>query len=174
MVTRFREELGNGLSPSDAAIRTVSTAGHAVLTSGMTVVVGFAALLLTPVSETKSVGIAGLVVVALAVLLSTTLLPAILAVLGRTIDRPRWLAQRLAWYHRPQIWETWARSLSRHPYRALAIGGAAIALLTAPILWLKVGLPSRPGGHQPPRQVRCRDAPADGVSGIPPAGADSG
>ena len=113
------------------------------MTSGMTVVVGFAALLLTPLSETKSVGIAGLVVVAVAVLLSTTLLPALLAVLGRSIDRPRWIASRLAWYHRPAVWERWARSLSRHPYRAVALGGGAIAILTVPAFFLRIGLPSR-------------------------------
>lgn len=143
VVTRFREELNAGLRPRDAAVRTVATAGHAVVTSGLTVVVGFAALLLTPLTETKSVGIAGLVVVAIAVLLSTTLLPAILSILGRSIDRPRWLARRLAWYHRPGIWEKWARSLSRHPYRALAIGTAVIGVLTFPVLFLRVGLPSR-------------------------------
>ncbi|MEO5798848.1 MAG: MMPL family transporter [Gemmatimonadales bacterium] len=143
VVTRFREELNAGLRQRDAAVRTVATAGHAVVTSGLTVVVGFAALLLTPLTETRSVGVAGLVVVAVAVLLSTTLLPALLAILGRSIDRPRWLARRLAWYHRPGIWEKWARSLSRHPYRALAIGASVIGVLTFPVLFLKVGLPSR-------------------------------
>src|SRR3989441_6316934 len=44
VVTRFREELNRGLSPVDAAVRTVETAGSAVITSGLTVVVGFAAL----------------------------------------------------------------------------------------------------------------------------------
>ncbi len=143
VVTRFREELNAGLDANAAARRTVATAGQAVVTSGMTVVVGFAALLLTPLSETKSVGIAGLVVVAIAVLLSTTLLPALLAVLGRSIDRPRWIARRLAWYHRPSIWERWARSLSRHPYRDVALGGTAIAIMVIPALFLRVGLPSR-------------------------------
>jgi RND superfamily putative drug exporter len=89
------------------------------------------------------VGIAGLAVVAVAVLLSTTLLPALLAILGRSIDRPRWIARRLEWYHRPSIWERWARSLSRHPYRAVALGGAAIGILTVPALFMRIGLPSR-------------------------------
>ena len=93
--------------------------------------------------ETRSIGLSGLVVVAVAVLLSTTLLPALLAILGRAIDTPRWLARRLAWYHAPTIWERWARSLSRHPYRALTLGGLGIALLTAPVFLLKIGLPSR-------------------------------
>lgn len=152
VVTRFREELGEGLRPHEAAARTFATAGHAVMTSGMTVVVGFSALLLTPLEETVSVGIAGLVVVALSVLLATTLLPALLAILGRQIDRPRWLASKLAWYHRPVIWEKWARTLSRHPYRALAIGALIIATLTAPILAIRIGLPSR---HWWPEQTEA-------------------
>jgi RND superfamily putative drug exporter len=152
VVTRFREELNSGLRASEAAVRTFLTAGHAVMTSGATVVVGFAALLLTPLTETQSIGVAGLVVVAVSVLLATTLLPALLAVLGRQIDRPNWLAARLSWYHRPHIWEKWARSLSRHPYRAAALGTLGIALLTLPALNLKVGLPSR---HWWPEQTEA-------------------
>src|ERR1043166_9997642 len=91
IVTRFREELNRGLAPLDAATRTIQTAGSAVVTSGMTVVVGFAALVTTPLTETRSVGVGGLIVVAVAVLLATTFLPAALAILGRDIDRPKWL-----------------------------------------------------------------------------------
>jgi len=143
VVTRFREELARGLRRRDAAVSTMVTAGRAVITSGLTVVVGFGALLFTPLIETRSVGLGGLIVVAVAVLLSITLLPALLAILGREIDRPRWLARRLTWYHAPQIWEKWARTLSRHPIRAMATGGLVIAVLTAPIFFIKIGLPSR-------------------------------
>ncbi|MGN6392740.1 MAG: MMPL family transporter [Gemmatimonadales bacterium] len=143
VVTRFREELARGTRRQIAAVNTLATAGRAVITSGLTVVVGFGALLLTPLIETRSVGIGGLIVVAVAVTLSITLLPAMLAVLGRNIDRPRWLARRLAWYHAPQVWEKWARTLSRHPIRAMAYGGAVIAILTFPVYFIKIGLPSR-------------------------------
>jgi RND superfamily putative drug exporter len=143
VVTRFREELRHGLRRREAAVSTMMTAGAAVITSGLTVVVGFGALLFTPLIETRSVGIGGLIVVAVAVLLSVTLLPALLAVMGREIDRPRWLARRLAWYHAPQVWEKWARTLARHPIRAMVYGGVTIALLTAPLLWIRIGLPSR-------------------------------
>ncbi|MGE3617833.1 MAG: MMPL family transporter, partial [Gemmatimonadales bacterium] len=102
MVTRFREELARGYRRREAAERTVLTAGVAVFNSGLTVVVGFGALLLTPMVETRSVGIGGLIVVGVAVLLCITLLPALLAALGRAIDRPKWLARRLTWYHAPQ------------------------------------------------------------------------
>jgi RND superfamily putative drug exporter len=143
VVTRFREELGRGLPRREAAVATMVTAGEAVITSGLTVVVGFGALLLTPAIETRSVGLGGLIVVAVAVLLSVTLLPALLALLGRGIDRPRWMARRLAWYHAPQVWEKWARTLSRHPIRAMGYGGITIALLTLPVFWIRIGLPSR-------------------------------
>jgi RND superfamily putative drug exporter len=142
IVTRFREELNRGLTRRNAAIRTVHTAGGAVVTSGLTVMVGFGALLFTPLTETRSVGLGGLVVVSVAMALSVTLLPPLLAVLGRGIDGPRWIARRLAWYHAPRIWEKWARSLNRHPRRALTLGGLAIAVLTAPVFFIRLGLPA--------------------------------
>ena len=143
IVTRFREELNRGLAPLDAATRTIQTAGSAVVTSGLTVVVGFAALTLTPLAETRSVGIGGLIVVACAVLLATTFLPAALAILGRNIDRPKWLARPLARIHTPQGWERWARSLGHRPWRAIIGGGLAIALLTFPLTQIRIGLPVR-------------------------------
>src|SRR5207244_2381283 len=142
IVTRFREELNRGLSPVDAAIRTVETAGSAVVTSGLTVVVGFAALVTTPLSDTRSVGVGGLFVVGVAVLLATTFLPAVLAILGRNIDRPKWLARPLARFHAPTGWERWARWLGHRPWRAVAVGGTAIALLTFPLSQIRLGLPA--------------------------------
>ena len=142
VVTRFREELNRGLSPVDAAVRTVETAGSAVITSGLTVVVGFAALLTTPLSDTRSVGVGGLFVVFVAVLLATTFLPAVLAVLGRNIDRPKWLARPLARFHAPTGWERWSRWLAHRPWRAVAAGGTAIALLAFPATQIRLGLPA--------------------------------
>jgi RND superfamily putative drug exporter len=141
VVTRFREELNRGHGRNEAARRTIGTAGRAVVTSGLTVVVGFASLLITPLTETRSVGIGGLIVVTVAVLLSVTLLPAVLSLLGRAIDWPGWLAHRLAWYHAPTGWERWARWLAHHPWRAILWGGLAVGLITFPLTQIRVGLP---------------------------------
>src|SRR5439155_555652 len=81
-------------------------------------------------------------VVLAAVLLATTLLPALLAVLGRNIDRPRWLARPLARFHAPTGWERWARWLGHRPWRAVAFGGVAITLLTLPLTQIRLGLPA--------------------------------
>jgi RND superfamily putative drug exporter len=141
VVTRFREEMNRGLGAREAARRSIVTAGHAVITSGLTVLVGFASLLTTPIVETRSVGIGGLIVVGVAVLLSITLLPAGLAILGRAIDWPRWLATRLAWYHAPTGWERWARWLSHHPWRAVVIGLTLVTVITLPLAQIEIGLP---------------------------------
>jgi len=148
IVRRFREELSRGSRPADAAARTLATAGVTVVTSGLTVLVGFSALLFTPLVETQSVGVGGILVVAVTVALSTTLLPALLAALGHAIDRPRWLARRLTWYHASAPWESWARSIARRPLRALGLGGLVLGLLAAPVFALRIGLPAR--GWWPP------------------------
>jgi RND superfamily putative drug exporter len=141
IVTRFREELNRGLRRRDAAVRTIQTAGRAVVTSGLTVVVGFASLFVAPVMETRSVAVGGVIVVSISVLLSVTLLPAVLALLGRAIDAPRGLARKLAWYHAPTGWERWARTLGKHPWRALLIGLAIAAVVTWPLVNIRIGLP---------------------------------
>jgi len=167
IVTRFREELNRGLSPVDAAVKTIETAGSAVVTSGLTVVVGFAALVTTPLTETRSVGIGGLIVVAVAVLLATTLLPAVLAVLGRNIDRPKWLARLLVRAHAPSGWERWARWLGHRPWRAIAGGGIALAILTLPLTQIRIGLPARnwfpPQSESGRGLAALRDMGASGV-----------
>ncbi len=141
VVTRFREELEAGAGRLEAAERTIRTAGQTVLTSGGTVMVGVAALMIVPIVETRSVGLGGLIVVFTAVALSVTFLPAILAVLGHNVDRPKFLAARLARFRQETGWTRYAESIARNPLRALAISGSIILLLSAPALWLRIGLP---------------------------------
>jgi RND superfamily putative drug exporter len=167
IVTRFREELNRGLSPVDAGIRTIRTAGSAVMTSGLIVVVGFAALITTPLVETRSVGIGGLLVVGTAVLLATTFLPATLTLLGRDIDRPRWLARPLARIHAPSGWERWARWLGHRPWRAIAIGAGIVGLLMLPLIQIRIGLPARnwfpPGSESGQGLTLLREMGANGL-----------
>jgi len=168
IVTRFREELNRGLTPVDAAVRTIETAGSAVITSGMTVIVGFLGLVVTtPMTDTRSVGTGGLLVVAVAVLLATTFLPAVLAFLGRNIDRPKWLARPLARFHTPTGWERWARWLGHRPWRAVALGGIGIAILTFPLTQIRLGLPAN--NWFPPESESAqglRELQAMGASGV--------
>jgi len=86
MVSRFREELAHGRSVEDAVAATVATAGRAVIFSGLTVSIGLFGLTFFRVYLLSSVGIAGVLVVLLAVIAAITLLPAALAIIGPKIN----------------------------------------------------------------------------------------
>jgi RND superfamily putative drug exporter len=141
IVTRFREELAAGLNRFEAAELTIRTASQAVITSGATVLVGLLGLLIVPLSETRSVGLGGMIVVAVAVLLSISFLPAALAILGHRVEWPTGLARWLAPLRSEVGWMRYAASLARHPVRAVIIGTVIIGFLTLPVLWLRIGLP---------------------------------
>lgn len=156
IVTRFREEIRLASSPIDACARTVMTAGRAVIISGLTVAIGFGALFFTRATETQSVGAGGLLVVTAAVLLATTLLPAMLAVLGERIDWPAWLSRRLSWFRAGPAWHWWNRRLARHRWPALVIGLLVVGAITWPLRGLEVGTP--PGGWYPSGTESTRGA----------------
>ncbi|MGL4305082.1 MAG: MMPL family transporter [Mycobacteriaceae bacterium] len=86
IVSRFREEIAEGYPARDAVRRTVMTAGRTVIYSATLIVASLACLLLFPQGFLRSVALAGITSVSIAALLSVTLLPAMLAVLGRNID----------------------------------------------------------------------------------------
>jgi len=142
VVTRFREELEYAPSRLEAAEETIRTASRTVITSGATVMIGFVALMIVPLQETRSVGLGGVFVVATAMALAVTFLPAMLAILGRRIDQPGWLARRLRRVRSGKGWKRYARVIQHNPLRAVWISGAIILALAAPALWLRIGLPA--------------------------------
>src|ERR671913_512232 len=87
IVSRYREELRAGREPADALVVTMGTAGRTVLFSAATVAVSLLALLVFPLYFLRSFGYAGIAVVALAAIGALVVLPALLAVLGRPVDR---------------------------------------------------------------------------------------
>ena len=141
IVTRFREELSNGMSPFEAAAATIRTASRAVITSGATVMVGLAALLIVPLQETRSVGTGGLIVVGISILLSISFVPASLAIIGHGVEWPSGLARLTAPLRSETGWMRYAASLGRHPIRAIIISGSILAVLIAPTVKLRIGLP---------------------------------
>ncbi|MFC0316433.1 MMPL family transporter [Gordonia phosphorivorans] len=86
MVSRFREELAAGYTVEAAVRRSVMTTGQTVVFSGTIIVAALACLLMFPQPFLKSVAYGAIASVSLAALLSITVLPAILAILGRRID----------------------------------------------------------------------------------------
>ncbi|MFD6333395.1 MMPL family transporter [Streptomyces niveus] len=125
---RIREERAAG-RPVQEALRIASrTSGHAVMVSGLTVMVCMTGLLFTGVDVFKGLTLGTVLVVGLAVLGSVTVLPALVAALGDRIDLGRipWLGRRRTAAGRSRIWTAVARRVVRRP---LLTGGTAALLL---------------------------------------------
>ena len=87
IVSRYREERNRGLDKIDAIAATGATASRAVFFSGMTVVLALFGMLLVPSTIFRSLGAGAIIVVLVSVLISLTLLPAMLGLLGRQGER---------------------------------------------------------------------------------------
>ena len=147
MTSRFREELRRRQPADDPqaaladAIRvTVATAGRAVFFSGLTVLLGLLGLVLFEFTILRSVGIAGAMVVGVAVLAALTLLPAILSILGPRLDR---LAVRRV-NAAPSANEPWARLARRVMRRPLLVFLPTLGVLLVlgtPFLHVRLNAP---------------------------------
>jgi RND superfamily putative drug exporter len=133
MVSRFREAVAAGHNGRAASLIAARQAGRTLLISASTVAIGFLALLTVPISEIRSIGVAGFLVAGISVLLTNTLVPAILALLGPRIDAgrlpftPKLDPQRAEQTGRR--WRRWGKVIVAHPWLALFLAGVPLLLL---------------------------------------------
>jgi RND superfamily putative drug exporter len=145
MVSRFREALNAGHDGPTASAIAARQAGRTLLISASTVAIGFLALLMVPISEIRSIGIAGFLVAGLSVLLTNTLVPAALALLGPRINlgrlpfTPKLDCDRAS--RAESRWRQWGKIIVAHPWLALAIAGAPLLMLAWQVRRLDTSLP---------------------------------
>jgi putative drug exporter of the RND superfamily len=146
MVSRFREALCAGNDGYTASVIAARQAGRTLLISASTVAIGFVALLTVPISEIRSIGLAGILVAGWSVLLTNTLVPAVLGLLGKHID-----AGRLPFTPKLDVdraaatgnrWRRWGRTIVAHPWLALLIAGTPLVLLAWQAKHLDTSIPS--------------------------------
>jgi putative drug exporter of the RND superfamily len=145
MVSRFREALSTGSDARTASVIAARQAGRTLLISASTVAIGFLALLTVPISEIRSIGVAGFVVAAISVLITNTVVPAVLALLGPRIDAgrlpftPKLDSQTAA---RTGVrWRQWGKVIVAHPLFALLLAGTPLLLLAWQATRLDTSLP---------------------------------
>jgi uncharacterized membrane protein YdfJ with MMPL/SSD domain len=164
VVSRFRRRLGEGLSEEEALRDTLRSSGTAVVFSGATVVVSLGSLFLVPVTAVRSMAIGAIVVVSIAVLATVTLLPALLALAGRRIDRlPVRLPGRKLDPGR-DFWLRWTGRVMRRPVVSLVAGAGLMILLALPAIALRTenhGLSQLP----PSAEVRAATEQAGRLAG---------
>jgi RND superfamily putative drug exporter len=146
MVSRFREAISAGQTGSAASIMAARQAGRTLLISASTVAIGFLALLTVPISEIRSIGVAGFLVAGISVLLTNTLVPAVLALLGPRIDTGRLPFTPTLDAHRAartgRRWRKWGNVIVAHPWLALLLAGAPLLLLAWQATRLDTSLPT--------------------------------
>src|SRR5271156_5285804 len=145
MISRFREAIAAGNDGPAAGLIAARQAGRTLLISASTVAIGFLALLTVPISEIRSIGVAGFLVTGMSVMLTNTLVPAALVLLGPRIDLGRMpFAAKLDAQHAARTgkrWRQWGKAIVAHPWLALFLAGTPLLLLAWQVRRLDTSLP---------------------------------
>jgi uncharacterized membrane protein YdfJ with MMPL/SSD domain len=147
ILARYREEVRGGGDPNAARARAMQTSGVAVAFSGMTVVLSLAGLWLIDTTALRSMALGAMLVVAVSALAASTLLPALLSVVGRRAYEPGRFAVLVARLTRrgaaggtrtgPAFWARWSGLVMRHPIVSVVGAAAVLLALAAPALHFK-------------------------------------
>ena len=152
MTFRFREELSLGRSPDDALVETMTHAGRSVIISGSTVAIGLLSMVILPLPFIRSIGLGGMLIPAVSVLASITLLPALFSLLGTRINRLRVMPKRFVKPPDPErgMWHRWAALVTRRPLPVFLLGAVIVTLFVLPAF------------HINPSDAQLKNEPAAG------------
>lgn len=132
MVNRFREELQRGADRDTAIINTMKTAGRTVFFSGLVVMLTLISLIFFPLNFLKSMGYAGTIVVALAVIGAIFPLPALLHIIGTKVNKGL-VRKRAIRQSDEGRWSAIARFVMKRPVPVVILSGLILTLFIAPI-----------------------------------------
>jgi RND superfamily putative drug exporter len=141
ILTRFRNGLDEGMEPRQAAIAVVDTAGRAVLFAGVTVIIALMGMFLLGLSFLYGVATSAALAVLMTMIAALTLLPALLTIAGRRVDRLRipGLGKRTPSTAEDTRWFRWSREIQRRPVASALLSGGLLVVLCIPTLSLRLG-----------------------------------
>jgi RND superfamily putative drug exporter len=150
MLARYREEIVAGCSEEQARVRMQETSGRAIVFAGGTVAISLMSMFLISNVILRSMAAGAMLVVVVAVLVSITAMPALVALLGRRLNAPSPFFVRIgAWLahltgrrrRRPEdFWKRWTARVMAHPLRNAIAVSAVMLVLASPLLALRLGV----------------------------------
>ncbi|CUU57925.1 putative drug exporter of the RND superfamily [Parafrankia irregularis] len=166
IVNRHRIGLRAGRSPEEAAVNAVNTSGRAVLFAGATVCIALLGLFALGVTFLYGVALAAALTVAMTMLSSVTLLPALLGFYGQKVLSRR--ERRRIADHGPEpeapsgFWWRWAKGVERRPAVLAVLSAVAIAVIAIPFFSLRLGSSDLGNGSEDKTTKRGYDLLAEG------------
>jgi len=154
ILARYREEREAGREPAEARALSLSTSGLAVTFSGLAVIISLAGLWMVDNQALRSMALGAMTVVAVSILTATTLLPALIAMLGDrvlpggVVGRVERFFQRRFYRRRTpeqaaagknRFWRGWTERVMARPWTAIIGVSAVLLLLASPLLSLETG-----------------------------------
>jgi uncharacterized membrane protein YdfJ with MMPL/SSD domain len=154
ILARFRESVRSGKSAPEARAEALSTSGVAVSFSGLAVIISLAGLWMVHNQALRSMALGAMIVVAIAILVATTLLPALIRILGHRVEaggiawkvlaagRRLWRKRRRPGSTRPDretFWQQWTYSVMRRPVVSVVVVTAFLLTLAIPVLSIQTG-----------------------------------
>lgn len=136
-ISRYREERKKS-DMHEAVITTIQTAGRSVIFSAFCVFIGLGAMLLIRVDIFQNIAIGGMIVVAMAVLASVTLLPSVLIALGDRIDKWQLLKEKPA---EANGWRKFANAVIKRPVTITIIAFTLLGIAIIPVTNMDLTIP---------------------------------
>ncbi|MGW7297529.1 MMPL family transporter [Streptomyces sp. NPDC054829] len=143
---REREELAAGRDPQTALRIAAATSGRAIVVSGVTVCVAMAGMLFTGIADFEAMGLASLIVVAVAMVGSVTVLPALLSLLGHRVEKgklpflhpeSKLRRKRPAGQSESRMWTTVLNAVLKRPVVSVVVATGALLAVAAPAVGMK-------------------------------------
>src|SRR3954454_17645746 len=146
ILARYREEREAGREKGEARARALSTSGLAVTFSGMAVIISLAGLWMVDNQALRSRALGAMTVVAVSILTATTLLPALIAMLGDRVLPGGIVAKVLGFFRRrgerpdrEAFWVRWTARVMAHPWVAVIGVSSVLLFLAIPLLSIETG-----------------------------------
>jgi len=157
VVYRFREELAAGREKDDAVVRTMQTAGRAVVFSGVAVALGLALLIAMPLPFMRMMGVAGFLIPCVSILAAVTLQPVLLSFYGRRGTARKRILPGEPTDPERGMWARLARAIMARPVLFLVGGVALLTAAAVPAFSLRLTPGSTFGIPRTPQSIRGFD-----------------